>query len=167
MSELSDAARKALAYWPQIEYAAQARMTTADLWGVLRDHADELGLSSPGVTLRGVNELRSLATSIQASADRLERADPSARLDSRLVSEAPWGRSLAERDALPMFQVRYQHTTIGPNGPETSWRTSVIRGQVPRTVQDLMDAVAEDAEMLANKYGHEHVGTGGHQALFI
>lgn len=167
MPDLSDAARNALAYWPQIEYAAANRMPTAQLWDTLNAAAADLGLDTPGVTLQGVNELRHLATTIQASSARLERSDPSYRLEGNLVSEAPWSRSLAERDAMPMFQVRYQHTTVGPNGEETNWRTSTFHGQLPGTIGDLFDAIEEDAEHLADKYGHSHVGTGGHQVLSV
>jgi hypothetical protein len=167
MPDLSDEARAALAYWPTIEHAAANHLPTADLWAALNGAAAELGLDSPGVTLQGVNTIRSLATQIQATSARLERTDPTYRMEGNLISEAPWGRSLAERDAMPMFQVRYQHTTVGPNGEETNWRTSTFHGQLPRTVGDLLEAIEEDAEHLADKYGHSHGGTSAHQVLSI
>jgi hypothetical protein len=158
----------ALAYWPQIEYAAANRMATADLWATLREAARELGLDSPGVTLAQVNELRHLATGIQAGSRRLDRVDPlSAITDARLIAEAPWSRSAAERAALPMYQVRYQHTVNGPNGEETAWRTSTFRGSLPRTLADLRGAIDEDAENLADKYGGEHLGVSGLQILAV
>lgn len=167
MPDLSDEARAALAYWPQIEYAAANHLPTAALWDTLKAAASDLGLESPGVTLQGVNQLRSMATTIQGASARLERSDPSYRMEGRLISEAPWSRSLAERDAMPMYQVRYQHTTVGPNGEETSWRTSTFHGQLPSTIEDLYDAIDEDAEHLADKYGHSHVGVSGHQVLAV
>lgn len=167
MPDLTPAARKALAYWPQIELAAAERMTTADLWSTIQDAAEELGLASPGVTLRGVSELRGIATTIQASGRRLERLMDSADLTGRHVAEAPWSRSLAERDALGIYQVRYQHTTLTPEGPETNWRTSVFYGQLPGSVGELRDALAEDAAQLANKYGVDHVDLSNVQVLAV
>lgn len=158
----------ALAYWGEIEYAAANRFTTADLWASLRQAASNLGLESPGVTLAQVNELRHLATGIQAGSRRLERIDPSSSItDARLIAEAPWSRSLAERSALPMYQVRYQHTIDGPNGVETAWRTSTFKGALPRTLGDLLDAIGEDAENLADKYGGAHVGVSSMQILAV
>lgn len=158
----------ALAYWGEIEYAAANRLTTADLWASLRAAAAELGQESPGVTVQQVNEVRHLATGIQAASRRLERIDPSSSIrDGRLIAEAPWSRSLAERSALPMYQVRYQHTVDGPNGVETAWRTSTFRGELPRTLGDLQDAIDEDAENLADKYGGAHVGVSAMQILAV
>lgn len=158
----------AYAYWPQIEYAAARRMPTADLWATLRDAAAELGLDSPGVTVQQVNQVRSWATGIQAASRRLERLDPSYSIsDGHLIAEAPWARSPGEREALPMYQVRYEHTVDGPNGPETNWRVSTFRGSLPRTLGDLQDAIEEDAENLADKYGGAHVGVGSLQILSV
>lgn len=167
MPDLSPAARKALAYWPQIEYAAQSRMTTADLWSTLQDAAEEMGLESPGVSIRGVSELRSLATTIQASGRRFEQAGDTASLDQHYVSEAPWSRPLNERNALGITQVRYQHTTLTPDGPETNWRTSVFYGELPRTAGELRAALEEDAGQLANKYGVDHVDFANVQILTV
>lgn len=167
MAELSDAARKALAYWPQIEEAAASRMTTQDLWQNLHDAAAELGRDTPGVSILGVNELRSLATTIQASAARLERQADSFAIDARHVGEAPWSRDPAERDALSIYQVRYQHTTVTPEGPETNWRTSIFYGQLPATAGELRAAIGEDANQLAAKYGHSHVDFGNLQVLAV
>lgn len=167
MPDLSPAARKALAYWPQIEMAAAERMTTADLWSLLQDAAEEMGLESPGVTLRGVSELRGLATTIQASGRRLERLGDSAALSGQHVAEAPWSRSLAEQNALGIYQVRYQHTTLTADGPETNWRTSVFYGELPGTVGELRAAIEEDAGQLANKYGVDHVDFSNVQVLSV
>lgn len=167
MPDLSDDARRAMKFWGEIETAASERMTTADLWASLHDAAAELGLDSPGVTLRGVNELRSLATTIHASGRRFERAHDNVSLEGKYVAEAPWSRDLAQRDALGMYQVRFQHTTLGPDGPTTDWRTSVFYGKLPGTVGELRAALAEDAEQMANKYGVSHADFSSVQIMSI
>jgi len=167
LPDLTPEARKALAYWPQIELAAAERMTTADLWSTIQDAAEELGLSSPGVTLRGVSQLRSIATQIQASGRRLETLADAADLTGQHIAEAPWSRSMAEQNALGIYQVRYQHTTLTADGPETNWRTSVFYGQLPGTVGELRDAIEEDAGQLANKYGVSHLDFSNVQVLSV
>jgi hypothetical protein len=167
MPDLSPAARKALAYWPQIEEAAHYSMTTADLWETIHAAAEDLGLASPGVTLRGVSELRSLATQIQASGRRFESLGDESSVEGRHVSDAPWSRPLAEREGLSIFQVRYQHTTLTAEGPETNWRTSIFYGQLPGTKAELQAALEEDAGQLANKYNVSHISTSGHQILAV
>lgn len=167
MPDLTPEARKALAYWPQIEEAAAARMTTSELWDTIREAADELGLDEPGVTLRGVSQLRSIATTIQSSGRRLERLADSADLTGNHVAEAPWSRSMAERNAQSIYQVRYQHTTLTAEGPETNWRTSVFYGNLPGSVGELRSAIEEDAGQLANKYGVAHVDFTNVQVLTV
>ena len=167
MPDLSDAARKALAYWPQIEYAAAAGMNTADLWSAIRDAAEELGLASPGVSVQGVSQLRGLAAGIQRGAASFERLADNLGLGNVHVAQAPWSRSLAEQAALPMYHVRYQHTVMGPEGPETNWRTSVFTGPLPDTVGGIRAAINEDAAQLANKYGVAHGDVAGLQILSV
>lgn len=157
-----------MGYWGVIERAVADRLTTADLWSDIRDAADELGLESPGVTVRGVNELRRLANTIQNSGRQFERATDETGLDARMMGEAPWSRPLAEQNALGIYQVRYQHTYVTAEGPQTEWRTSVFNAaDMPDTVGELRDAIGQDAQQLADKYGVSHVEFGSVQILSV
>lgn len=167
MPDLSDAAKRALVYWPQIEFAARYRLTTADLWSTIRDAAEQAGWASPGVTLRGVNQLRAIATQIQNAGRNFARADEDQRLDYTMTAGAPWSRSDAERGALPMWQARFEHTFMQDGEEVTEWRTSVFAGRLPATVADMRAAIAEDAEQLADKYGVDHVGISGVHVLAV
>lgn len=167
MSDLSDQARKAMTYWGEIQAAASEGMTTADLWSLIQDAAEEMGLESPGVTIRGVSELRGLAGRIIASGRTFATAGPEISLSGRDWAEAPWSRPLAEQNALGIWQVRFQHTTLGPDGPETQWRTSVFTGSVPGTVGELRSALEEDAQAMATKYGVGHIGFDNVQLLVV
>ena len=164
---LSDQAKAALAYWPQIEYAADNGLTTADMWGIIRDAAEDLGLASPGVTVQGVSQLRGLASGIQRRADQFNAFPDSKRLPGTAWSEAPWSRSLADQRAMPKWQVRFQHTFLVNGAEVTEWRSTVRSGRTPRTKGELLGVVDEDAENMARDYGVEHVGTSGHQLLVI
>lgn len=167
MRELSPAAQKALAYWPQIEYAAAYRMTTADLWNAIRDEAERLGLASPGVPLQGVNELRGIATRIQASSDRLNAARDEQRITRLMRAEAPWRRTYRAQRANPMFSVRFAHTFTSNGEQFTEWRTSVFQGRAPATVGQLRQLIENDARNLAKDYGVEHVSADDLQMLVI
>lgn len=164
---LTAAAQAALPYWRQIEYAAEARMTTADLWSLIRDQAEEYGLATPGVTIQGVNQLRSIATGIQSQSRAFTSLPDSRALPGRYWTQAPWARTTAEQRALPKLQVRFQHTFIRQGELTSEWRTSVIEGRAPRTAGALRSIVDGDAVQLANKYNVEHVDTGNYQLLIV
>lgn len=155
---LSPAAQKALAYWQEIEYSAAHRLTTADTWSVIRNASEALGLESPGVTLQGINELRSLAVGVQRAARGFERLADSKRISGRDFVTAPWSRSLREQRALPKFQVRFQHTISVGGVESTAWRSSIYEGRPPRTAGELRRLVEGDAINLAKGYNGEHLG---------
>ena len=165
--DLSPDGRKAMAYWAQIDRAVTDRMTTADLWSLIRDAAEEQGLASPGVTIRGVSEVRGVAAGRLRASDYLARLEPHMAITDRAWSEAPWSRPLGQQSALPIFHVRYQHTTLGPEGETTTWRTSVLNGSLPATMGDLQSILDEDTSELSRKYGVEHVAYGAIQILAV
>ena len=146
-------------YWNEISAAANDRATTADLWSRIRDQADQLGLSSPGVSVQGVNELRRLATSIERSGRALTKASETSGIEPGMIGEAPWSRALQDRGGIGIFQVRYKHSFIDSEGLQSEWRTSVFNNGLPATVGELRANIIEDANQLANKYKVEHVGT--------
>jgi hypothetical protein len=165
--DLSPEGRAAMTYWAQIDAAVSDKLSTADLWSAIRDAADEMGLSSPGVTIRGVSEVRGIAAGRVRASDYLARLQPGMAITDRAWSEAPWSRPLGQQSALPIFHVRYQHTTLGPDGETTTWRTSVLNGALPGTVDDLYSILDEDTAELSRKYGVDHVGYGAIQILAV
>jgi hypothetical protein len=166
-NQLTQAETAALAYWPQIEYAARSGLNTADLWATIRDAAEELGLSSPGVTIQGVSGLRSRAVAIQRREETFAGLADSKRLTGRDVGTAPWSRSPGERRALPKFQVRFEHTFNQAGEQRTEWRTALFEGKLPRTAGELRALVEGDAVQLGNKYGVEHIGIDSLQLLAV
>lgn len=165
--QLSPAEQRAMAYWPQIEYAARHGLNTADLWSAIRDAAEEIGLDSPGVSVQGVSSLRAKAVGIQRNEGEFERLADSKRVLGRLVQVAPWARAPGERRALPMFSVRFEHTFMTGDGHRTEWRTAVFEGQLPKTAGELRALIGSDAVQLANKYNVEHIGIDSLQLLSI
>lgn len=162
---LSPAAQKALGYWGVIEMAAQVGATTADLWTWIREAAEEIGLASPGVTVRGVQELRGRAGQIQAAARKFTDLPDAHRVRGEHVATPPWARDPGAQRAQPRFAVRFQHTYSKGGVIQSEWRTSVFTGKVNHTAGQLRRDVELDAQNMAAKYDTEHVETTDLQIL--
>lgn len=158
---------RALMFWGTIEGAARDRATTADLWSRLQDHADSLGLSGPGLTLADVNALRGRASEFINAERSLTRASDDYGIDASMIANAPWQRGIAERNALPMYQVRFEHQVIIDGVPQTKFRSVMFRGQLPATVGDLEDQIEGDAQEMADNYEEEHGGIGAISVLRV
>lgn len=168
MSDLSDHGKRAMAYWPFIDQAGRERWTTERLWGAIREAHANSDVPLPMATVRGVSELRSYAGRIRETSAALDRADPAHTLDRRFMAEAPWARDLAERNASPLYQVRFQHTVVREGVETTEWRTSMIYGHdFPSTVGELNDALELDAAEMAASYGVTHAGISGAQVMAV
>lgn len=165
MTEFGLSDRRAMAYWGVIEQATRDRLGTAEIWQAIREQAAASGLDSPGVTAQDVSRLRGLAGNVRATSARLENADTGYALDSTMIARAPWARPLAERNTLPLYQVRFEHTTENNGETTTEWRTVMFRNTLPTTVGELIDALQQDAEQMADDYGYTHVGIGSFSIL--
>lgn len=149
-----------LFYYGAVEAAARAGKGTAEIWQAIRSAAEASGLESPGVNAAQVSRLRGQAGAVLRSEREFAKSEGSYRIEGTQVGLAPWARPWAQREAVAMYQVRFQHTTMGPDGPETSWRTVMFTGGIPATKDALLTAVTEDAQQMADKYGIEHIGIG-------
>jgi hypothetical protein len=167
MADLSDAAKAAMRYYPEIQGSVSSNASTADVWAAIRDRAGELGLGTPGVTIQGVNELRSYAAQIRNASQRLNKAPDNYALEANMIAQAPWSRSITDQEAEPMWQVRFQHTTLHDGVETTEWRTSVFRNALPPTVGALARDVESDAYEMAADYGFEHTGIDNIAVLAI
>jgi hypothetical protein len=64
--------------------------------------------------------------------------------------------------------VSYQMTFIDQAGNlVTDYKTSVFEMTLPGTIGELKDAISEDAQALADKYGVELVSADLHQILAV
>lgn len=164
---LSEHARAALAYWPQIQHAAATGMTTADMWATIRASAADLGLETPGVTVQGVSALRGIASGIERTATGLNRSADERRLISDMISTPPWSRGPGVRAADRVYQVRFQHSTYQDGELQQNWRTVTFSGRLPRTVGQLRQLVEGDAVQIARKYKGEHAGIDSLQLFAV
>lgn len=168
MAELTPQERRAMQYWGPIESVTMAGGSTRDIWDRIRAQAEALGYDSPGISALDVNRLRSQAVANRNALAGLDQLGEDDLITGSQIGNAPWGRSLNQQNAVPMWQVKFEHIVTDSNGNEqTVWRTSTFTGTVPRTRRELELALEEDGENLAGEYEQEHVGVGAYNILAV
>lgn len=165
MANLTPEERRALQYWGPIEHVTLTGGSTEELWQAINDHAAALGYESAGISATSVNRLRTRAVANREAMAALNVLGPDDLITGSQMGRAPWERGLDRQNAVPMWQVQFEHTTL-QNGVEvTEWRTTGFIGHMPRTRAELEAAIEEDAVEIAKKYGFEHVGIGAYRVL--
>jgi len=161
MADLSDIQKRALGlYWPQIYGGAAAGLSTSDLFANIRQRASDLGLPSVGIGASVISTLRSYASRMVSTANKLNASDPTTPISAGLIAQPPWSRSLAEQSSMPVYNVGFLHTVQTDEGETLSvWQTMVFTGTIPSTVGELQDAVASEAQRLASEATGDSKGT--------
>lgn len=168
MADLTPRQTRALAYWGPIEHAVGERATTADIWAAIRQSSGTSKGEPIGFNSADLSVVRAYAARIRNAADTLAGATGNQGVTAGMVAEAPWARPLAERNTLPMWQVRFEHATRNAEGViETAWRTAVYTGSLAPTVDDLASDVEGDAIGIAAEYNVAHVGISSLQVLAV
>ena len=160
MAELSPGAIKLLPLLDVIQEGAASRDTTAQLWTRVQTAANAQGFNIAGAGAISLGEIRSWAVGNRNATAALNAAPANASLEARMLGAELYTRSLQERAAVPLSYARFQHTVI-ENGVEMDiWRTSVFRGLLPPTKDQLRGILEGDAVLLADEYNQTHVGVG-------
>lgn len=173
---LSDQGKAALVYWGEIQAGVTQRATTADIWAAIRGAAAEAGLDRPGVTLQGVNEVRSAAAQIRNSGAVLgkarevsDRTGLAQGIDSSMMSVAPWSRDPQVLQTLSDYTVRFQIQTVDANGEtQTTWLTNLYPGgTLPATVGELVDSLGSYGQLSGSAPQGDFAGIGDIQILAV
>lgn len=167
MADLNPQQRTALArYWSEIYGGAAQRLSTAALFENIRARAADLGLPSVGVGASVVSTLRGYASRMIESARQFGRASDGDALMGTHIAEAPWARSLAEQNTMPVYHIGFDHTIELEDGSTVTKRqTIIISGALPDTVGGVRDLVASEAALLAAEGGPADSGTPRGQSL--
>ena len=165
--ELTPGQHRLMALWGSIESAVSQRASTADLWSAAREASLAEGVPLTGVSATDMSGLRGMAAQMRNASEMLATAGAGASITGDMVAQTPWSRPLSEQNALGIWQVRYQHTVIEDGQPVTAWRTSIFEGGLPPTVEQLNQAVNEDALAVADSHGTSNVGISGLQILAV
>lgn len=165
MADLTPGQRRATQYWKSIEAVTLAGGSTQELWAAINAHAQALGYESAGISIFDVNALRSRAVANRGALQNLDALGPDDLITGPAIGRAPWERDLNRQNALPMWQVSFEHHIRVDGEDVTIWRSTMFQGSVPRTRRELELALDEDAERMADEYGQEHVGIGAYSIL--
>lgn len=160
MAEGDRPVAKASAFWGSILLAARVHATTGEVWQAIRDYASSSGTTLPPGMFSEVNRMRTLATSLRSSGERLATANESDALTSRMIGTQLYARNAIERNLAPAYHVRFEVTTQTSSGPITNWHTLEYSGQLPLTVGDLRYEVGTYAESLMDSYGETMIDVG-------
>lgn len=169
MTTPSGLPRAALQFWGAARGAAADRANTRDFYQALRDAGATIGGGEGGLSISDVTQLRSAAARVRNAAETLARAPEVNAIDASMIGAPPYGRDLASQAALPIYQVGITlHTFDFVEGVVSSdYRQVRFTGQLSLTKGELFDAVAQDAEALADTYGQVYTGHDVHEILAV
>lgn len=156
MARLTDTLRAALGYWwDLVAGAAQQGFTAAETVQLANGIAKDLGGSLSFQENTAISQLYGYARRIENAGNSFTSASPDKFIDSSMIADAPWARVESEQNAYPIYNVKFTYTYLDSAGNEISTtKTSVFKNGLPATVGELTQAVLDDAESLALKYGH-------------
>lgn len=150
----------ALQYWATARGAVGARLSTADFYQALRDAAVTFPGNASIPNFTTVNQLRSAAVSVRNAQEAFQRSPDSNAIDASMIGRVPYGRSLDAQAALPIYHVGINLTTADMDTGEatTNYRMVQFTGSLPATKDELLRAIGQDAEALADTYGQLYAG---------
>lgn len=156
MARLTDTLRAALGYWWDLVVgAAQQGFTANETTEMANDIAKNLGGSISFQENQAISQLYGYARRLENAGTAFTGATPGQFINGNMIADAPWARVESEQNAYPVYNVKFTYTYLDQAGNEQSTtKTSVFRDGLPGTVGDLTSAVLDDAEAMANKYGH-------------
>lgn len=156
MARLTDTLRSALGqWWNVISNAATQGLSAAQavstVSGILKGEGVQLSFADN----TAIAQLYGYARRIENAGTAFTAADPGKFIDANMIADAPWARDQAEQNTYPIYNVKFTYTYLDASGnTQTTTKTSVFKDGLPQTVGDLTAAVLDDAEAMANKYGH-------------
>lgn len=158
--DFTEGQRRLLAYWGNIQAAVAERVSTAELWSRVRAAAEQEGVSLHGVGAIDMGRLRSIAAAQRGAMAALGGARRDQAITGAMIASDLSARPLQDQLLAPSWIVRFEHDIVVEGELRTVWRSSVVDGGLPATVQDLYDRVSEDAEAMAEDYDVSHAGVG-------
>lgn len=156
MARLTDTVRAALGYWWNlISDAARGGFTVTDTVTAASDIAATVGRTVSFAENQAISTLYSFARQEVNAGNAFLAGEPGQGITASMISTPPYARDLQEQNTYPLYHVKFEYTYIDQAGNTiTSFRTSAFPDQLPATIGELTQAVLDDAEGMAAKYGH-------------
>lgn len=159
MSLLNDTERAALGYWWNlVSDAARSGFTVTETTQLANQVASDLGGSLSFAENTAIGRLYGFARREINASNEFQAASPDTFISGDMISTPPYARDVQEQNSYPLYHVKFYYTYIDASGVEqTTIKTSAQPLTLPDTIGELADAVSDDAEGFANKYGHQLV----------
>lgn len=170
MPRLADNVRSALAdYWNLAVSQAADRTGSAKFISIAASLAREGGGSISFNTSKALPVLYGYASRVRNAGESIRAANDETYIGPEHVAVPPWAREETAQLANPIWHVSYLFTSANSAGiVSQEYKTSVFQGGgFPQTVGQLKDAIAEDAQALADKYGVNLINVDLHQVLAV
>jgi hypothetical protein len=171
MPRLTSTVSAALADWWTLALDAGFKgYSSTDLQSAARDIAEQNDITLPFQTYTALSTLFGYARRMSNASDAVRAADEEDYIQAQHIAVPPWARDEQAQNTQPIWHVTYQFTYLDENGfAQTEYKTSVFDGpgQMPATIGELKDAVNEDAQALAEKYGVTLLVVDLHQILAV
>ncbi len=156
MARLNDTVRAALGYWWNlISDAARSGFTVTETVSIANQIAKDAGRSISFAENAAISQLYGFARRIENAGTEFQAANPEQGITADMIATPPYARDIAEQLAYPTYHVKFEYTYLDKAGnQQTGIKTSVFSNGLPTTVGALTSDVLDDAEAMANKYGH-------------
>lgn len=156
MPALSDNLRAALGYWYNlISDAARQGFTVTETVALANQVASDFGESLSFETNTSISTLYGYVRREINAGNTLQSAGPEQGITAEMISTPAYARVEQEQTTYPLYHVRFEYTYLDQAGNEqSSYRISTFPDVLPATVGELTSDVLDDAEGMANKYGH-------------
>lgn len=158
--DLTEGARRLLAYWGEIQNAVTRRAGTAEIWADVHNAATREGVALTGISASDMSTLRGIAAGMRNSMESFSRLGQSEVITPAVMASDVSARSLGDQSLAPRWIVRFEHDVIVNGQLQTLWRSSVFDASLPATAGELRTAIEGDAVALANDYDITHAGVG-------
>jgi hypothetical protein len=171
MPRLTSTVSAALADWWTLALDAAFKGYTATrLQQAAAYIADNLEIDLPFSTYTSLSVLYGYAKRMSNASDAVHSADEEDYIQAQHIAVPPWARDQQAMNTNPIHHVQYMFTYLDENGfAQTEYKTSVFEypQQLPATIGELKDAITEDAQALADKYGKQLLTVDLHQILAV
>lgn len=169
MARLSETQTAALASWWTLAIdAAFGGFTATDTIQAAAELARQRGGSLTFNESSAIATLYGYARRMSNAAGAVQAAAAAAEIGPEHTAVPPWARDEVTMATAPIWHVTYTFETMDTTGRiTTEFRTSVFEMVLPGTIGELADAIDEDAQALADKYGVTLVGARLHQILAV
>lgn len=155
-------------WWTLAEGAAYQGFLTTDVISAAADLANQAGTSLSFAEARAISTLYGYGRRMSNAAAALGAAPDEAVIDPSMIGVPPWARDEQVMNTTPIWHVTYEFSYIDQAGnAQTDLRTSVFEMTLPETVGGLNDAISQDAQALADKYGVQLVDTNLTEVLAV